>query len=185
MTREKSGRSGRNLRRNEHELWASFTRAITPLRPTGPVAPPEEDQEAAPAAAPGTPPPAAPRKPREKPVPPLASLDRRLRQRLARGRAGIDARIDLHGLTQAEAHDALMRFLRVSRAEGARIVLVITGKGLRGSDADRGVLRRQVPLWLKSPTLRETVLGFESASPVHGGEGAFYVRLRRARDLRG
>src|SRR5260370_1106759 len=106
--------------------------------------------------------------PRETPVPPLTNLDRRLRQRLARGRAGLDARIDLHGLTQADAHDALMRFLRVARAEGARIVLVITGKGMRASDPDRGVLRRQVPLWLKSPKLRETVLGFEPAGPVHG-----------------
>jgi DNA-nicking Smr family endonuclease len=181
MTREKSGRSGRGLRRNERELWASFTRAITPLRSTGPVASPEEAEEPSPAAS-DTPPPAASRKPREKPVPPLTNLDRRLRKRLARGRAGLDARIDLHGRTQADAHDALMRFLRAARAEGARIVLVITGKGTRGSDPDRGVLRRQVPLWLKSPKLRETVLGFEPAGPAHGGEGAFYVRLRRARE---
>lgn len=181
MTREKSGRSGRGLGRNERALWASFTRAITPLRPTDPVAPPEEAQQPSPAA-PDAPPPAGPPKLREKPVPPLTSLDRRLRQRLARGRAGIDARIDLHGLTQADAHAALTRFLRIARAEGARIVLVITGKGTRGSDLERGVLRRQVPLWLKSPTLRETVLGFEPAGPVHGGEGAFYVRLRRPRE---
>src|SRR5207249_10926062 len=130
-------------------------RAIAPFRP-GAAAPPEEVPEpfAAPAEAV---PAAAPQKPREKPVPPPTSLDRRLRQRLARGRAGIDARIDLHGLTQAEAHGALVRFLRTRRAEGARIVLVITGKGLRGSDDQRGVLRRQVPLWLRSPGLREMV----------------------------
>jgi DNA-nicking Smr family endonuclease len=170
MTREKSGRSGRGLRRNERELWASFTRAITPLRPTGAATPPEEAQEPSPAAS-DTLRPAEQPNPRKKPVPPLTNLDRRLRQRLARGRAGLDARIDLHGLTQADAHDALMRFLHVARGEGARIVLVITGKGTRGSDSDRGVLRRQVPLWLKSPKLRETVLGFEPAGPVHGGEG--------------
>ncbi len=181
MNRKKSGRSGRSLRRNERELWASFTRAITPLRSTDPAPSPEEARELSPAAS-DTLRPAEQPKPREKPVPPLTNLDRRLRQRLARGRAGLDARIDLHGLTQADAHDALMRFLRVARAEGARIVLVITGKGMRGSDPDRGVLRRQVPLWLKSPKLRETVLGFEPAGPVHGGEGAFYVRLRRARE---
>jgi DNA-nicking Smr family endonuclease len=180
MSREKSGRSGRSLSRNERELWAGFTRAITPLRPSGPVTPPDEVPEPSPAA-PGTLSPAEPPNPREKPVPPLTGLDRRLRQRLARGRAGIDARIDLHGLTQAEAHDALARFLRGARAEGARIVLVITGKGMRGADPDRGVLRRQVPLWLRSPKLREAVLGFEPAGPTHGGEGAFYVRLRRAR----
>ena len=181
MNRKKSGRSGRSLRRNERELWASFTRAITPLRSTDPAPSPEEARELSPAAS-DTLRPAEQPKPREKPVPPLTNLDRRLRQRLARGLAGIDARIDLHGLTQAEAHHALMRFLRVARAEGARIVLVITGKGMRASDPDRGVLRRQVPLWLKSPKLRETVLGFEPAGPVHGGEGAFYVRLRRARE---
>jgi len=178
MSREKSGRSGRGLSRNERELWAGFTRAITPLRPSGPVTPPDEVPSPA---APDTLSRVEPR-PREKPVPPLTGLDRRLRQRLARGRAGIDARIDLHGLTQAEAHHALMRFLRVARAEGARIVLVITGKGMRGADPDRGVLRRQVPLWLRSPKLREAVLGFEPAGPAHGGEGAFYVRLRRVRE---
>jgi len=182
MNREKSRRSGRRLDRNERELWASFTRAIAPLRPAQPGMPAEEIPEPAPAAANALPA-AVQSKPREQPVPPLTGLDRRLRQRLARGRAGIDARIDLHGLTQAEAHDALVRFLRISRGEGARIVLVITGKGLRGlSDEERGVLRRQVPFWLRSPKLRETVLGFEPAGPAHGGAGAFYVRLRRARN---
>ena len=181
MNREKTGRSRRSLTRNERELWVGFTRAIAPLRPV-PAKPPEEVTE--PAAVPDISPPAEPSKPREKPVPPLAGLDRRLRQRLARGRAGIDARIDLHGLTQADAHDALVQFLRTRRAEGARIVLVITGKGLRGSDDQCGVLRRQVPLWLRSPGLREMVLGFEPAGPAHGGEGAFYVRLRRSRESR-
>jgi DNA-nicking Smr family endonuclease len=180
MSREKPGRSGRGLERGERELWASFTRAITPLRPM-PTPSSQAPSELSPGA-PGLAPAAAPPKPREKPVPPLTSLDRRLRQRLARGRAGIDARLDLHGLTQAQAHDALLRFLRVSRAERARIVLVITGKGARGADDERGVLRRQVPLWLRSPQLREIVLGFESAGPAHGREGAFYVLLRRARE---
>jgi DNA-nicking Smr family endonuclease len=180
MNRAKSGRSGRRLSRNERELWASFTRAITRLRPADPAPLPEDLPEPSPAASPAIVA-AEPRKPREKPVPPLTSLDRRLRQRVVRGRTGIDARIDLHGLTQADAHDALVRFLRMTRAEGARIVLVITGKGMRGEDPDRGVLRRQVPLWLKSPHLREVVLGLDPAGPAHGGEGAFYVRLRRAR----
>jgi DNA-nicking Smr family endonuclease len=181
MNRGKSGRSRRGLSQTERELWASFTRAVAPLRPGDPAMPAEEIPEPS-SAAPDARPAAVPSKSREKPVPPLTSLDRRLRQRLARGLAQIDARIDLHGRTQAEAHDALVRFLRVRRAEGARIVLVITGKGMRGlSDEERGVLRRQVPLWLRSPQLRETVLGFEPAGPAHGGEGAFYVRLRRAR----
>jgi DNA-nicking Smr family endonuclease len=181
MNRGNSGRSGRGLSRNERELWASITRAITRLRPAVPATQSEEVPESS-SAARDVLPSAERQKPPDKPVPPLSGLDRRLRQRLARGRTGIDARIDLHGLTQAEAHDALVRFLRMSRTEGARIVLVITGKGTRGLEADRGVLRRQVPLWLKSPNLREAVLGFEPAGPAHGGEGAFYVRLRRARE---
>jgi DNA-nicking Smr family endonuclease len=100
-----------------------------------------------------------------------------MRQRVARGREPIDARMDLHGLTQAEAHAALARFLRSASARGARLVLVITGKGER--DGKRGVLRRQVPHWLALPEFREWVIGFEDAHMAHGGEGALYVRLRR------
>jgi DNA-nicking Smr family endonuclease len=112
---------------------------------------------------------------------PAARLDRRLKQRLARGLIAIDARIDLHGLTQAEAFAQLTAFLRRARRDGARTVLVITGKGGDG-DRDgppRGVLRRQVPLWLSSGGLREAVIAFASAAPEHGGTGALYVRLRR------
>src|ERR1019366_4885255 len=90
----------------------------------------------------------------------------------------IDARLDLHGLTQSEAHAALLRFLRSAGARDARLVLVITGKGRGG---EPGVLRRQVPQWLGLPEFRSLVLGFEDAHVTHGGEGALYVRLRRAR----
>ncbi len=99
-----------------------------------------------------------------------------MRQRVARGREPIDARIDLHGLTQAEAHAALSRFLHAASARGARLVLIITGKGTRSGE---GVLKRQVPLWLALPEFRELVIGFEGAHAAHGGEGALYVRLRR------
>ena len=89
--------------------------------------------------------------------------------------------IDLHGKTQREAHAALVRFLRRAQREGARFVLVITGKGVRGSaDGERGVLRRQVPLWLQLPELRAYVVGFEAAHVGHGGEGALYVRIRKS-----
>jgi DNA-nicking Smr family endonuclease len=94
----------------------------------------------------------------------------------------IDARIDLHGMTQDEAHAALSRFLRRAQGNGGKLVLVITGKGTRfGSDDDgreRGVLKRQVPMWLRLPGLCEIVIGFEDASIGHGGTGALYVRLR-------
>ena len=116
---------------------------------------------------------------RAKPPSPANTLARRERQQLARGKAEIGGRIDLHGMTQAEAHDALLRFLRRAQAEGAKFVLVITGKG--GPGGDRGVLRRQVPLWLALPELRACVLGFDVAHVGHGGEGALYVRLRKGR----
>jgi DNA-nicking Smr family endonuclease len=101
---------------------------------------------------------------------------------LRRGRLAIEARIDLHGMIQAEAHAALTGFLLRARAAGHAYVLVVTGKGGPGySDAfaERGVLRRSVPHWLRGPELRGIVLGFEEAARHHGGAGALYVRLRR------
>ncbi len=105
-------------------------------------------------------------------------LGRKAKRRLARGSDAIDARLDLHGMTQAEAHGALLRFLHRASGDGARVVLVITGKG-GGASEGRGVLKRQVPLWLGLPEFRACVVGFESAGIGHGGEGAMYVRLRR------
>lgn len=111
--------------------------------------------------------------------PPLAPLGRRERSKLAKGRQPIDARIDLHGMTQAVAHRALIAFLHRAYGDGATFVLIITGKGR--SPTSEGVLRRQVPLWMSLPDLRSLVVGFEEAHIGHGGEGALYVRLRRAR----
>ena len=116
---------------------------------------------------------------RSKSAPALAPMTRRERQKLARGTHEIDARLDLHGRTQAEARTALVRFLRRAQAEGLRFVLVVTGKGGRGEGEERGVLRRQVPLWLALPEFRPLVVGFELAAIGHGGEGALYVRVRR------
>lgn len=112
--------------------------------------------------------------------PPLAPLDRQTKRRVTRGAQSVDGRIDLHGLTQAEAHDALLGFMRSRQTRGCKLVLVITGKGA-GGDAvgGRGVLKRMVPLWLEMPELRGIVVGYESASIRHGGEGALYVRLRK------
>jgi DNA-nicking Smr family endonuclease len=115
--------------------------------------------------------------------PPLAPIGRREKSRLAKGRHAIDARLDLHGMTQARAHQRLIAFLRQAHGDGCTFVLVITGKGKVSttSEGERGVLRRQVPLWLDLPDLRSLVVGFEQAHIGHGGEGALYVRLRRAR----
>lgn len=116
--------------------------------------------------------------------PSLARLDHRTKRRLVRGVIAIDERLDLHGHTQDAAHAILRGFLVTARARGARIVLVITGKGRSGSSGeihDRGVLRRAVPHWLGDPGLRDVVVGFEEAHLAHGGAGAIYVRLRRPR----
>ncbi|MGD9769841.1 MAG: Smr/MutS family protein, partial [Pseudolabrys sp.] len=115
--------------------------------------------------------------------PPLAPLERRLKKKLARGTESIDARLDLHGCTQRAAHAALLQCLRRCQGNGARFVLVITGKGRAGSDGFRetGVLKRHVPQWLAMPEFRGYVVGFEDAAAGHGGAGALYVRLRRGR----
>jgi DNA-nicking Smr family endonuclease len=170
----------RKLSGEERELWESIVRTAAPLRRKPPAAPPAAARaiEAEPrtssrvARSEGA-------SPAQRAEPGLAPLDRRLRQRLARGTQPIDARIDLHGRTQGEAHAALLRFLRGAQRDGARFALVITGKG--GPSGERGVLKRQVPLWLKLPECRPYVIGFETAHASHGGEGAIYVRVRRAR----
>jgi DNA-nicking Smr family endonuclease len=115
----------------------------------------------------------------------MAAIERKLIRGLQKGRNRADAVLDLHGLRQDAAHVALGRFLRDQQARGARLVVIITGKGaLTTADQaqpERGVLRRQVPHWLHATDLRPTVLGFEPAAPRHGGDGAFYVRLRQIR----
>ena len=114
----------------------------------------------------------------------MLGLDRRQKQRLVRGTETIDARIDLHGKSQSEAHAALLGFLRRAQAQGARYVLVITGKGRAvgpGSHGEHGILKRQVPMWLRLPEFRLHVLAVEDAHVAHGGEGALYVRVRKAR----
>jgi DNA-nicking Smr family endonuclease len=105
-----------------------------------------------------------------------AAIDRRTARRIARGAIELDARLDLHGLTQAEAHQRLLRLLSEVQESGGRIVLVITGKGTLGG----GVLRRMLPGWLASPRFRPLVAGFEEAHRNHGGAGAFYISVRRA-----
>lgn len=99
--------------------------------------------------------------------------------RMRRGQLPIEARLDLHGHTQVEAHRALDGFLAAAQASGKRCVLVVTGRGLAKQDG--GVLRRAVPRWLNQPPNRARILAFDRAQPRHGGAGALYVLLRRAR----
>ena len=182
-----SGRRRRVLTRDERVLWNTFTHSIMPLRSESPEPGGSEEPDQAITTPTLTPArmkkPPVPQLPQREPAsPPLAPLGRRMRARVARGREAIDARLDLHGLTQSEAHSELLRFLRSASKRGARLVLVITGKGRRGeSDGERGVLRRQVPQWLGLNEFRPFVVGFEDAHVAHGGEGALYVRVRRTR----
>ena len=117
-------------------------------------------------------------------APPLAAFERRFKKKVAGGRVGIDDTLDLHGMTQSQAHGALLGFLVRAQSQDARLVLVVTGKGRperprpEGS-GEAGILRRAVPAWLRDKSLRSVVLGFEEASRSHGGGGALYVRLRR------
>jgi len=175
----------RQLSDEERALWRGFARSITPLRRLGKSVPPTpRPPGAAPVPAPAQPHPAAPRHlPPPVKSPPLVPLGRRMKQRVARGRDPIDARIDLHGMTQPQAHAALLRFLSRAQRDDARIALVVTGKGSGGRDSagERGVLKRQVPMWLALPEFRALVVGFEDAHSGHGGAGALYVRLRRRR----
>ena len=120
--------------------------------------------------------------PPKKPVaPPLAPIGRRERSQLSKGKKEIEARLDLHGMTQARAHRALSGFLHRAHGDGLTFVLIITGKGKIGAESERGVLRRQVPQWLSQPEFRHVVVGFEEAHIGHGGAGALYVRIRRVR----
>lgn len=110
---------------------------------------------------------------------PGAGLDRATAERLKRGMHPIEARLDLHGMTQSEAHRALVGFVADSRAVGRRCVLVITGRG--STSGEPGVLKRAVPRWLDEPGLRPQVLAVAAARPHHGGSGALYLLLRRRR----
>jgi DNA-nicking Smr family endonuclease len=183
-------RRKRALSEEERALWDSVAKQTKPLRKKRAVkAPVPAVEEPTVATKPAAPLKAAPPaliakviKSAPPPVPPLAPLGRRERSQLSRGRKDIDARLDLHGMTQTRAHHALFAFLQRANRDGLTFVLIITGKGRTvGAESERGVLRRQVPLWLGLPEFRSLVVGFEEAHIGHGGEGALYVRIRRAR----
>jgi DNA-nicking Smr family endonuclease len=175
--------TGRAPSRDERALWRAATRDVAPLPDI--AAPPVESPVAE------TPPPQrrAPasrdeKRPAAKTQPDLApdaapGLDRRSAERLRRGELRIEARLDLHGMTQHEAHRALDDFLARMHQAGRRCVLVITGKGGRASGD--GVLRAAVPRWLNLPGNRPLLLAFAPAQPKHGGAGALYLLLRRQR----
>ena len=174
----------RRLSEEEIALWAEVAKSVARRRGASlpaivepKPAPPSPKGATAPASAPSEAPRSAPRQP------PLAPLERRLKRDLSRGRAAVDSAIDLHGMNQAQAHQALRGFLVHMQARGAKLVIVVTGKGGKQASAvwadEPGVLRRLVPQWLREADMRAVVLGFEEAGRAHGGAGALYVRLRR------
>jgi DNA-nicking Smr family endonuclease len=175
----------RGLSDDEIEVWTTVTRSIKPLKKPRRVVKAEPPATALPSrkiaakAAISRPQPIPARdapKPgavAPKTAPKTVSLTRREKQRAARGHDAIDARLDLHGHTQSEAHAALLRFLRRASAGEMRLVLVITGKS--------GVLRQQVPHWLTTAEFRGMVISTGAAAITHGGDGALYIRVRRSR----
>ncbi|MGV2101975.1 MULTISPECIES: Smr/MutS family protein [unclassified Rhizobium] len=104
-------------------------------------------------------------------------LERPVKRKIAKGRLALEARIDLHGLVQSEAHVILLDFLIRAHERGMRHVLVITGKG--SSLGSEGALKRAVPFWFSKPEFRYLISSYETAAQHHGGEGALYIRLAR------
>lgn len=179
---------GRQKDENDLELWERVARSAKPLhksRPKPAAAPPRpRPKQAAKEAAPPAKP-AAKAPPKPAPVLRSGALDRQTARRLERGTTAVEARLDLHGMRQKEAHAALRRFLKSAQAKGYRHVLVITGKGAEPDRTrpfyepdTRGVLRASVPHWLSAPDLAPLIVSFAEAPRRLGGEGALYVRLR-------
>mgnify|MGYP002712965998 CR=1 FL=1 len=191
-------RKPRRLRPEEEELWRKVIEQTAPMHPGRPMTAPPPSTHTKPAKMPvpsfriGA---AAPPRPPEADLAPGLSaqiarqpvaMDRKRFGHMKKGRLTPEARIDLHGMTTAQAHPALQRFILASAAEGRRLVLVITGKGKsrpdRGPIPERhGVLRHQVPHWLNSAPLRPHILQISEAHLKHGGTGALYVYLRKPR----
>ncbi len=173
----------------DFHLWEDVAETVMPLRPRRRVRPP----------APLPLPPATQPLPKRPPIfampayqspgtpapPPVGIIEPKLRKKLGRGRITIDGTLDLHGMRQDEAYGALYRFITARAQRGDRTILVITGKGLKKVNGDpttiveRGVLRTMLPIWLSSPELLPLVAGWDQAAQPHGGEGAWYLRLRR------
>jgi DNA-nicking Smr family endonuclease len=178
--------TGRPPSREESALWRKATRDVAPREDAGTAAPQPPVVEAGPSTRTARAPRSSP-KPAVAALPDLApnaapGLDRRSADRLRRGERPIDGRLDLHGMTQEEAHRAVDHFLARAQDAGWRCVLVITGKGGRGGVSSAGgVLRAAVPRWLNEAPNRARLLAFTPAQPKDGGAGALYVLLRRRR----
>jgi len=187
-------RRPRNLSLEERHLWQRFARGISPIAPNK-HAPLEEFEKLLAPAKPAHKKPVATvphaHKPHQQPVRPLSPHQQQVNgtvaRKLRKGRADIDARIDLHGMRQAEAHATLNDFILTAKDRGHRCVLVITGKGSRGGHHANpyetpgpGVLRTRLKQWVAQEPLTRICYGVEQAHPRHGGSGAFYVFIRKS-----
>jgi DNA-nicking Smr family endonuclease len=174
----------RPLRPEETTLWAAVAATVRlapgrappplPQAAAAPAAPAPSSKAIHPTKTPVSQPAKAPPKPRQ-PYAAPETIEPQRKRRIVRGRDEIAGRLDLHGLDQDQARRALHDFLLRAHADGARAVLVITGKGRMGD----GILRRRAPEWLADPALRPIVAGLSQADRHHGGEGAFYIALKR------
>ncbi len=170
---------------SDADLFAAVMRDVKPLRrsrPSPPPAsssPPHEDGAAQPRIEIAPRPPSVRKPATANPGIGNPGIDRRTAERLRKGEMAIDRRLDLHGMTEAAAHAALDRFVRRAWHEGVRVLLVITGKGSVREGG--GVLRRNLPRWLAAGENAAHVLRIEQAQLRHGGQGAYYVLLRRRR----
>ncbi|MET4127659.1 Smr/MutS family protein [Roseovarius sp. MBR-6] len=190
----------RHLRPEEEALWQEVARRTVPLKPQRPAMPllskpaPREDPASQPIAPFRPGPVARPGAPgldmlpgltdRSK-TPPVA-MDRKAFERLRRGKLTPEVKIDLHGMTLDQAHGALTGFILRAHGQGRRLVLVVTGKGKHRDDGGpipvrQGVLRHNVPHWLRMAPLGPLVLQITEAHLRHGGGGAYYVYLKRQR----
>lgn len=195
-------------------LWKKIAAGVTPLKKTkhkrhAPAEPAADSRRPAKAepeaktkrASAAAPPPLRKWESRPPGPPPLvpgqlAGLDRRSGDKLRRGQMPVDAKLDLHGMTQEGAHATVARFIERQHAAGARCVLIVTGKGGRAAgdpfqpkavpsrftfSGGRGILKEALPRWLNEPRLRQHIIAVQPASRAHGGDGAVYVLLKRKR----
>ncbi|MGB3147872.1 MAG: Smr/MutS family protein [Paracoccaceae bacterium] len=197
-------RRNRDLDPEERALWQKIAASARPLHPNRPMAPEraEKDHKLSPpkkarptlaefeigqsASAVAMPQLFSTPEPHHHLARQPLRMDKRAHMQMLRGKLEPEARLDLHGMTLAEAHPELIRFVLNAQAQGLRLVLVITGKGKRGEDRGpipqrMGALRHQVPHWLDLPPLRQAILQVSSANRKHGDTGAYYVYLRRRR----
>jgi len=160
----------------DRALWREVTRDVKTLGPheTQPPAPPVKRLRIRPSD------PVLPPLPASlKNAAPPGHTDRRTESKMRKGEITIDGRIDLHGLRVAQAQAELQRFILQAISSGKRCLLVITGKG---TSAGSGSIRREFRLWLEDSTIRPYILSVSQAVPKHGGEGAWYIYLRRIRN---